>query len=364
MHLSAPHGLSINDGIDIEQHRFHYSSIDDATRLVANLGRNSALAKVDLKSAFRLIPISTLDWDLLGIYWRGSYYVDKQLPFGLRSAPFLFNQFASALHWLLSNNYGIQHLIHYLDDFLIIEQSLTTCLHSKNTMLNVCDKLHIPLSWEKLEGPATTISFLGIEIDTAAWVLRLPPEKVQDILSELTLWSKQKKCTKRQLLSLIGKLHFASKVMPAGRIFLRRLIDLSTHAEAPHHHLYLNSAAKADIRWWRELIPSWNGTAPILEPNWTLSNSINLYTDASAKHGFGAFYNGAWLRGPWLQHQQINNSPKISIAWQELYAIVVAAMAWGHLWYGQLILFHCDNLAVVDIWRKHSSKIPSIMSRS
>ena len=91
MHLSAPHGLSINDGIDIEQHRFHYSSIDDATRLVANLGCNSALAKVDLKSVFRLIPINTLDWDLLGIYWRGSYYVDKQLPFGLRSAPFLFN---------------------------------------------------------------------------------------------------------------------------------------------------------------------------------------------------------------------------------------------------------------------------------
>lgn len=170
-----------------------------------------------------------------------------------------------------------------------------------------------------------------------------------------------KKCTKRQLFSLIGKLHFTSKVMPAGRIFLRRLIDLSTYADAPHHHLYLNSVAKANIRWWRELVPSWNGTAPILELNWTLSNSINLYTDASAKHGFGAFYNGAWLRGPWLQHQQINNSPKISIAWQELYAIMVAAMAWGHLWYGQRILFHCDNLAVVDIWRKHSSKIPYIM---
>ena len=27
----------------------------------------------------------------------------------------------------------------------------------------------------------------------------------------------------------------------------------------------------------------------------------------------------------------------------------------------QRILFYCDNLAVVDIWRKHSSKIPSIM---
>ena len=64
---------------------------------------------------------------------------------------------------------------------------------------------------------------------------------------------------------------------------------------------------------------------------------------------------------PMAAAPQINNSPKISIAWQELYAIMVAAMAWGHLWYGQHILFHCDNLAVVDIWRKHSSKIPYIM---
>ena len=72
MHLSAPNMLSINDGINKEDYSLHYSSIDDATRLVAKLGRNCFLAKIDLKSAFHLIPIATSDWELLGIRWRDS----------------------------------------------------------------------------------------------------------------------------------------------------------------------------------------------------------------------------------------------------------------------------------------------------
>ena len=361
MHLSAPNMLSINDGINKEDYSLHYSSIDDATRLVAKLGRNCFLAKIDLKSAFRLIPIATSDWELLGIRWRDSYYVDKQLPFGLRSAPFLFNQLASALHWILSNNYQLSNLIHYLDDFLILERTCTKCQQSKHTMINLCHRLQIPLSWEKLEGPSNRISFLGIEIDTTAWVLRLPDDKLKALLYELTLWSDRKTCSKRQLLSLIGKLSYATKVMPAGRIFLRRLIDLSTHVRALHHHLHLNSQARADILWWHTLLPTWNGSAPILEPTWSSSSSLHLFTDASATHGFGAYYNGSWFRGPWLPHQQTDSAAGISITWQELYAIVVATMAWGHLWSGRRILFHCDNLAVVEIWRRHSSRVPAIM---
>jgi len=34
----------------------------------------------------------------------------------------------------------------------------------------------------------------------------------------------------------------------------------------------------------------------------------------------------------------------------------------GHLWIKQKILFHCDNTAVVDIWRKGSTRDPEIMA--
>ena len=76
------------------------------------------MAKVVLKNAFRLYPVRQEDWHLLGIHWRNQYYVDKGLPFGLRSAPYLFNMVTDALEWILIHHFGVQHCFHYLDDFL------------------------------------------------------------------------------------------------------------------------------------------------------------------------------------------------------------------------------------------------------
>lgn len=59
------------------------------------------------------------DRELLGIHWKQKYYIDCCLPFGLRSAPFIFNQYAEALEWILHHNYQIADIIHCLDDFLI-----------------------------------------------------------------------------------------------------------------------------------------------------------------------------------------------------------------------------------------------------
>ena len=99
------------------------------------LGPGSSMAKTDLKSAFRLIPIHPDDWDLLRIHWNNQYYVNLYLPFGLRSAPFLFNQLSDALEWVLKHNYGLKHVLHILDDFFIAEPTRLKCLSSFNTLL-------------------------------------------------------------------------------------------------------------------------------------------------------------------------------------------------------------------------------------
>ena len=261
MHLSAPLGSSVNDGIDPEHYSLGYSTLDDAIRLIAKFGRNALMAKVDLKSAFRMIPVQKKDWDLLGIYWREKFYVDKRLPFGLRSSPFLFNQLAEALQWILVNNYHISAILHYLDDYLLVgPPGSGECKQHQETMLWLCRVLGIPVAEEKCEGPATIIAFLGILIDKIQWQLRLPDDKLRDLLSELHSWADRRKCTKRELLSLIGKLSFAAKVVPAGRLFFRRLINLSTKARRLHHYLHINAASRMDILWWKEFLPIWNGT--------------------------------------------------------------------------------------------------------
>ena len=358
LHLSAPEGLSINDFISKDEFSMHYSTLDDAVALLSRFKKGSMMAKVDLKSAFRMVPIQAVDWELLGMYWRGQYYVDTCLPFGLRSAPSLFDNYASALHWILENNYGAT-LLHYLDDFLLVgPPGQPTCQESMTTMMQLCERLGVPVATEKCEGPATCITFLGIVLDSSLQQLRLPPEKLQEISSLTRSWLGLHKVTKRELLSLIGKLSFAAKVVPAGRLFLRRLIQLSTTARRLHHHIRLNSEARADIRWWNSFLPSWNGVAMFISPEWSDADSLQLFTDASGSLGYGAYFNGAWFRGDWQPHQQL---PTRSIQWQELFAIVAAALTWGHLLEGRRIRFNCDNLPIVQAWSNQSSKHPGIM---
>ena len=61
MHLSAPAGRSVNDGIHPEEFSLHYSSVDDAVAILIHLGKGALMAKIDLKSAFRMIPVHYAD---------------------------------------------------------------------------------------------------------------------------------------------------------------------------------------------------------------------------------------------------------------------------------------------------------------
>lgn len=355
-HLSAPDGLSINDYIDPEAVTLQYTTVDEAIRIANTLGPATLMAKIDLKKAFRQCPVRPADWHLLGLYWKGEYYYDKCLPFGLRSSPFLFNTVASALEYIFTTQLGNPYIIHYLDDFLIAGPPHThTCRDTLQGVEALCTHLGVQTKQEKRSPPTTLITFLGIELDTVAQVARVPQEKLSQLLTELAAFNTRQKCTKRELLSLIGKLAFAAKVVPAGRIFMRRLIDATTTVPHLHHHLRLSKEIRADIQWWLHFAHRWNGTSFFLEHQWTPSPAFQLYTDAS-QLGYGCYWQGHWLNGTWDRHHM-----KRDIQWKELFAILIAANAWGSQWSGKRLLVHCDNHAVVDIWRSGTCKQAALM---
>ena len=100
--LSSPEGNSLNDTIPTEFSTVHYQTLNDAIDLILDLGAGSFLAKSDIRSAFRLIPVHPEDFHLLGFTWQGKYYYDRSLPMGASSSCFLFELFSSALVLLLS----------------------------------------------------------------------------------------------------------------------------------------------------------------------------------------------------------------------------------------------------------------------
>jgi hypothetical protein len=138
---------------------------------------------------------------------------------------------------------------------------------------------------EKSKGPATCLTVLGIEVDSSLQQLRLPLTKLQDITSLTKSWLGKRSATKRELLSFIGKLSFAARIVPAGRLFSPRLIHLSTTVRRLHHRIHLNTDARVDVAWWDRFLPSWNGIGMFIAPEWRDAVSVNLYTDTSLRFG-------------------------------------------------------------------------------
>ena len=87
----------MNDGIPRELSTVHYATVDDAISLIKKSGRGSALAKTDIKSAFRIIPVHPSDYQRLGFQSKGKWYVDRCLLVGCSSSCRIFEAFSSSL---------------------------------------------------------------------------------------------------------------------------------------------------------------------------------------------------------------------------------------------------------------------------
>ena len=146
--------------------------------MAAGLGKGALLAKVDIKSAYQLIPVHPNDRPLLAMQWNGGVFVDSMLPFGLRSAPRIFTAVADGLVWIIRQQ-GVQMLEHYLDDLILLgPPSDPTCQQDLDILMSTCNELRVTLAEHKLQGPCTKLVVLGIEVDKVNDHLRLPSEKL------------------------------------------------------------------------------------------------------------------------------------------------------------------------------------------
>lgn len=354
--LSSPPGSSVNDGVDPGLCSLSYASTDDAVCIVRRLGRGAILAKFDLEAAYRLVPVHPRDRLLLGLRWKGQLYVDGALPFGLRSAPKIFTALADALLWIMGRR-GVKEAIHYLDDFLLFgSPGSAECGAALQNSLRLCEELGVRVAPHKLEGPGTAITFLGILIDTDRGILQLPPDKLGRLKALVLSWKGRKCCRKRELLSLIGQLQHACKVVRAGRTFLRRMINLSAVASELHHRIRLNKEFRSDLLWWDMFMEDWNGQS-MFESVARSSPAGTVTSDASGSWGCGAFSSS----GEWFQLQWPASWEAVHITVKELLPVVIACAVWGERWSGKTVRCHCDNEAVVAILKSGTSKHPLVM---
>ena len=326
MNLSSPEGYSVNDRICPYLTSVVYASVDNAVEIICRMGPGTELVKMDLKDAYRVIPVHPQDHHLLGTQWCGDTFVDRSLPFGLRSAPKIFTAFSDMVAWAIYYR-GVRHLLHYLDDFLLFGQPGTLeAGQAVATARAVFAEAGIPVAEHKTEGPATSVTFLGILVDTVQFQLRLPSDKLARLQVMVCQWLDRRSSTRRELESLTGHLAHAATVIRPGRIFLRPLFALIATAAKPHHYVHLNLSVRADLHWWLHFLQSWNGSSFFPPP----LPSVHVYSDASGSFGCGAFSRPHG----WFQLQWPPAWLSVNIATKEFVPVVMAAALWGRLWAG------------------------------
>lgn len=351
--FSFPEGHAVNDGIDKdfylgEQVNMSFPSVDALAAQVRRKGRGCLLYKRDLRRAYRQFPIDPGDIRLLGVMWRGKIFLDMYLAMGLRSAAQVCQRVTTAVARIMEALGFV--VANYLDDFAGCEIGLTAeeafvCLGE------LLDELGLDESLKKAWSPATWMEFLGVLFDTIRLTLSITPQRLVEIEELVRQWLDKKSANRKQLESLVGKLQFVAKCVPAGRVFISRLLEQLRALTRKEHKFKVSSEMRKDLVWWLECMRCFNGVSIMLEEWWRKPDSV-IATDACLTGGGGTLELSKEYFHVSLPEWVREEAGHINAL--EMWVLVVALKLWGHLCSGMRIKVLCDN--EVTVWVINSGR--------
>ena len=364
--LSSPHddgeNASINSLIDKDSFRLKYTTVDDAITIIKRLGIGAQLCKVDVESAFKILPIIKSQWPYVGFRWQHKFYFFKRLCFGCRSSPYTFNMLSEAIAWIAANCFQIENILYLLDDFLTIDNPSTDASITMGKLLYLFKSLNIPLSLGKCEGPSDRLIYLGVELCSTTMCVYLPNDKKTRIRELLVSFHKRRRCTKHELLQLIGHLSFAARCIAPCRAFMNKLIAAAYSVKQLRHHVRLSQETRSDINMWLAVMEDFNGCSMFLHDDLISNEDLEIYTDSSSSFGCGGYnlQSREYFSVSWEDlGTDFYGSKQMSLL--ELVPIVIAACLWSHNWRRKRVLWHCDNEGLCYILNKSRAKDKSIM---
>ena len=295
---------------------FSYVTVEKA---VSQIKPNSYLAKIDLKSAYRHVPIHPSNYRATGLAWQFqgdqhvTYLYDNKLPFG-------------------------------------------ECELAYYELIKLLTELGFNINWEKAVAPTQRLTFLGIEIDTVLRQLCLPDSKLCELRQLLSDTLLKRSITKRELQSLVGKLNFAARVVFGGRTFLRRIIDVTNTLSRPHHHVRINTSLRADLLWWARFLSVFNGKAFFVASTPT---ALEEFSTDACPIGGGGFFQGDWFYTNWATDHPDLTDAHINL--KETFTVFLALHRWKWYLRDKWIVVHTDNHTTISALNKGTSRNPQVM---
>ena len=356
---SRPSGHSINDYA--ESAALKFNTVDVACK---SINQGWYMAKLDLKAAYRSVGINPNHYQLTGLQWtfegctKPTYMFDTRLMFGASQAVEIFHRLSNAIVRMVKRRLTCGDIINYLDDFLIVAPTKAECQDIMDVTIKLVTQLGFDINWQKVSYPSTTVTFLGIVLNSLSMHMYIPAEKLSELKTKANGWLAKAKATKRELQSLAGSIAWGAKCVKAMRPILRNIINLAKKLKAAHHHIRIPAIVKSDLRHFIQWCDRFNGVS-FCESIRALPVT-SCYTDATPLAGAayteitplaGAsgyapdFYYAAWAEDwPELSNQ--------SIYIKELAAVYLAISKWSHIWSNHRVHVYVDNQGVVWSIRK------------
>ena len=204
------------------------------------------------------------------------------------------------------------------------------CQRNLDILTQICNYLGVPLALEKMEGPLTTLPFLGILLDTVKMEARLPEEKLHKLRQEVAEWTDRTNARKREILSLVRSLQHATKLLWCGRAFVSHMYATAAKLQELHFSTRLNVEFWSDLCWWHTFLTDWNGLSLL---RWD-DRLPTIWSKPMGSWGCGTFWNGQWLQWQWLSEWAQHNKMV-----KELAPIVLDCAVWGKALAGTRVLF-------------------------
>ena len=152
---------------------------------------------------------------------------------------------------------------------------------------------------------------------------RLPDDKLARIHHLVATWLHKRNATKQEILSLVGLLQHATRIVHSGSTFVSCMYTTAAKLKEMYYFTRLNREFCSDLAWWHVFLQSWNGLS-LLRCIPTTFPYCTIRTDASGSWGCGASFARQWLQWQWPPQWS-----SIPIMAKELVPIVLSCAVWG-----------------------------------
>ena len=358
---------SVNFWIPKEKCSVKYNDLDHAVRNCLKISKDTTqgvfLARTDLMSAFRILPVSPQSWKWLilkachPLTNKTFFFVDKNTPFRAGSSCANFQHFSCALRHITEVKAQRTDVItNYLDDYLFVDLTKKGCNRLVRTFLKICSQIKFPVAIEKTQWAERNTVFLGMLLLGESMQFSIPVDKYEKAVKLLTYFCDKSKATVKELQRLAGFLNFLNKAVVPGRTFTRRMYSKFAHlgftnqknhnqVMKGHYHVRVDHEFKSDCRVWLLFLKNLKMVCrPFVDVSITISaTALDFFTDSSrnSRLGFGCVFGKEWTYGRWEQGYIKKFQP--SIQYLELFAVCVGVFTWSHKLQNARFSVWCDN---------------------